>query len=132
MADKIEDAQKRVDEANQKAADAKPGNVVSQVSAFGTPSTYEDPNHPEGKAIAQLDEERTQDVDKFNDDQASVEKAQEAAADEAVKAAEQNVVVAEGLASDDAEASRQASADVQAANEKQAEKVRTAIQQAGK
>lgn len=98
MSDKVNDAQKKVDEANQKIADSRPGNVVSHLSAFGTPSTYEDVNHPDGKANAQLDEERTQDVDKFNDDQKSAEKAQEVAAEEQVKAAEEQVASAQSEA----------------------------------
>lgn len=82
------DNEKKVEDARQKAADARPGNVVSQISAFGTPSTYEDPNHEDGKAIAQLDEERTQDVDKFNDDQDSIEKVEEQAAEAEAENAE--------------------------------------------
>lgn len=112
-----EDAQKRIDAANQKAADASPGNVVSQVSAFGTPSTYEDENHPDGKAVAQLDKERTQDLDKFKDDSASIQKSADAVVEERVKAAENAANVAEANATVDEAAVTKQQVEAQQARE---------------
>lgn len=96
---RIEDAQKKVDEANQKVADARPGYVVSHISSQGTPSTYEDARHPDGKAIAQLDDEtRTQDLDKYESDKESLAKAVEERADEEVANAEAAVANAQSEA----------------------------------
>lgn len=130
---RIADAQKKIEEANQKVVDARGGNVVSHISAFGTPSTYEDPQSDNGKAIAQLDDEsRTQDLDKYEDEKESAVKAQEAAADEAVAVAEASAAQAEVEASIDPAESEKASADIQAANEERANNVRTAITEANK
>ena len=123
--DKIEQARQKVEDANQKVMESRPGNVVANVSAFGTPSSYEDPNHPAGKAIAQLDEERTQDLDKYNDDKKSLEKAAEVAADEEVKAAEAAVASAESQADVDEDAVHAQRASLQSGRDDQAEAKRS-------
>lgn len=87
---KIKDAQEKVDAANQKKADARPGNVVSTISAFGTPSTHEDPYDERGKSIAQLPEEgdAPKQDERFDQDQESVAKATEERVEEEVADAE--------------------------------------------
>lgn len=120
---RIEDAAKKVEEANEKVAEARGGNVVSLVSAFGTPSTYEDPQHEAGRAIAKLDDEsRTQDLDKFNDDQESLVKFAEERADEEVKAAEAAVASAEAVVDEDEVAKQRE--EVQSQREVEADKTR--------
>lgn len=107
---RLDDAAKKVEDANQKVADARPGNVVSTISAFGTPSTHEDPNDPRGKSIAQLPEEgdAPKQDERFDQDQESLAKAQEEAADEEVRVAEETVAAAqaEAKASDDSKDSK--------------------------
>lgn len=93
-----DDNQKKIEEANKKIADANGGNVVGVISAFGTPSTYEDPNHPDSAAIGSVEADGPKQDERFEDDVASFEKSQEQAADEAIANAEAQVVQAEAEA----------------------------------
>lgn len=97
---KIEDARKKEEEANQKLVDARDGNVVSSISAFGSPSTHEDPNDPRSKSIAQLPEEgdAPKQDERFDQDQESLAQVEVDRAEEAVANAEAAVAEAQAEA----------------------------------
>lgn len=112
---KLDEAQAKIEEANQKLVDTRPGNVVPIISAFGTPSTYEDARHPDSQSVAQLKETPEKgnvQHQRVDFDKESLEKAQVEAADEAVKTAEATLAAAESEESVDEDVVREQQAEV--------------------